>query len=124
MTSLLAIAALLAGRYFDLVWLDAIVAIVAAAVILKWAWGLISDCARQLIDLGPSITLREKVRGALESKVGTQVIDLHLWHVGPTQLVCVASLATSGTTTLDEYKRAVVEVVPVDHLTIEIAPRR
>ncbi len=121
LTSLLAIVALLAGRYYSLLWLDAVVAIVAALVILKWAWGLISDCARQLIDLGPSTALRDRVQTALEQVGDTKVVDLHLWHVGPTQLVCVASVATSGAQTLGDYKRAVVAVVPVDHLTIEIA---
>lgn len=123
LTSVLAIAALVAGRYFSLVWLDAVVAIIAALVILKWAWQLISDCARQLIDLGPSTALRDKVQHALEALEDTRVADLHLWHVGPTQLVCVASVTTSGKTTLDEYKRAVRAAVPVDHLTIEIAPK-
>lgn len=121
LTSLLAIVALLAGRFYSLVWLDAVVAIVAALVILKWAWGLISDCARQLIDLGPSTALRDRVQAALEQVGETKVVDLHLWHVGPTQLVCVASVSTSGPQTLGDFKRAVVSVVPVDHLTIEIA---
>ncbi len=123
LTSVLAIGALVAGRYFSLVWLDAVVAIVAALVILKWAWRLITDCARQLIDLGPSTALRDKVQHALEALEDTRVADLHLWHVGPTQLVCVASLTTSGKTSLEEYKRAVRAAVPVDHLTIEIAPK-
>lgn len=123
LTSVLAIAALVAGRYFSLVWLDAVVAIIAALVILKWAWQLISDCARQLIDLGPSTALRDKVQHALETLDDTRVADLHLWHVGPTQLVCVASVTTSGKTSLEEYKRAVRAAVPVDHLTIEIAPK-
>lgn len=123
LTSLLAIGALVAGRYFSLVWLDAVVAIIAALVILKWAWQLISDCARQLIDLGPSTALRDKVQHALEGLEDTRVADLHLWHVGPTQLVCVASVTTSGKTSLEEYKRAVRAAVPVDHLTIEIAPK-
>lgn len=121
LTSLLAIVALLAGRFYSLLWLDAVVAIVAAIVILKWAWGLISDCARQLIDLGPSTALRDRVQAALEQVGETKVVDLHLWHVGPTQLVCVASVSTAGSQTLGDYKRAVVSVVPVDHLTIEIA---
>lgn len=121
LTSLLAIVALLAGRFYSLLWLDAVVAIVAALVILKWAWGLISDCARQLIDLGPSTALRDRVQAALEQVGETKVVDLHLWHVGPTQLVCVASVSTAGPQTLGDYKRAVVSVVPVDHLTIEIA---
>jgi cation diffusion facilitator family transporter len=123
LTSLLAIGALLAGRYLSLVWLDAVVAIIAALVILRWAWRLISDCARQLIDLGPSTALRDKVQKALEAIGDTRVRDLHLWHVGPTQLVCVASVTTGGATSLDEYKKAVLSVVPVDHLTIEIAPK-
>jgi cation diffusion facilitator family transporter len=121
LTSLLAIVALLAGRFYSLVWLDAVVAIVAAIVILKWAWVLISDCARQLVDLGPSTALRDRVQSALEQLGDTRVVDLHLWHVGPTQLVCVASVSTSGAQTLSDYKQAVVSVVPVDHLTIEIS---
>ncbi|MBL8921610.1 MAG: cation transporter [Myxococcaceae bacterium] len=123
LTSLLAIGALLAGRYLSLIWLDAVVAIVAALVILRWAWRLISDCARQLIDLGPSTALRDKVQEALEAVGDTRVRDLHLWHVGPTQLVCVASVVTTGSTPLEQYKRAVLAAVPVDHLTIEIAPK-
>jgi len=121
LTSLLAIIALVAGRYYSLLWLDAVVAIVAALVILRWAWGLITDCARQLIDLGPSTALRDRVKAALEKVGDTRVDDLHLWHVGPTQMVCVASVSTSGTTSVSDYKRAIVGVVPVDHVTIEIA---
>lgn len=123
LTSLLAIVALVAGRSFQVAWLDPIVAIVAAVVILRWAWGLITDCARQLVDLGPSTALRERVKATLESLGDTQVRDLHLWHVGPTQLVCVASVTSSGTVSLADYKRAVRAVVPIDHLTIEIGPR-
>jgi cation diffusion facilitator family transporter len=122
LTSLLAIGALVAGRYYAMAWLDAVVAIIAAIVILKWAWKLIADCARQLIDLGPTTVLRDKVQGALEAMGQTRVQDLHLWHVGPTQLVCVASVISSGSVSLDQYKRAVLAAVPVDHLTIEIVP--
>ncbi|MCA2981063.1 MAG: cation transporter [Myxococcaceae bacterium] len=121
LTSLLAIGSLVAGRSFGLSWLDPVVAIVAAVVILRWAWGLISDCARQLIDLGPSTILRDKVRQTLEGLGDTRVRDLHLWHVGPTQLVCVASVTSSGGVPLEAYKQAVRAVAPVDHLTIEIA---
>jgi cation diffusion facilitator family transporter len=122
LTSLLAIVALVAGRSFAVAWLDPVVAIVAAMVILRWAWGLISDCARQLIDLGPSTALRDQVKATLEGLGDTKVRDLHLWHVGPTQLVCVASVTSSGSVSLADYKRAVRAVVPVDHLTIEIGP--
>lgn len=123
LTSVLAIVALVAGRYWSMNWLDPVVAIIASLVVLKWAWGLITDCARQLIDLGPSTELRDRIRVALEREHDTRVDDLHLWRVGPTQLVCVVSVSSARPATLADYKRAVQAVVPVDHLTIEIASR-
>ena len=43
LTSVLAIAALLAGRYLGWVWLDPVMGIVGAIVIAKWAYGLMRD---------------------------------------------------------------------------------
>ncbi|MCZ7023949.1 cation diffusion facilitator family transporter, partial [Salmonella enterica] len=40
LTSVLAIAALLAGRYLGWVWLDPAMGIVGAVVIARWAWSL------------------------------------------------------------------------------------
>ena len=39
----LAIAALLAGRSYGWVWLDPVIGIVGALVILRWSWGLLRD---------------------------------------------------------------------------------
>lgn len=120
LTSVLAIVALLAGRYLDWKWVDPVVALVGALVILKWGYSLMKECGRQLIDLDPSNKHRDQVKSALEQIDGTRVIDLHLWRVGPKQLVCVVSVASREPKTLGDYKRAVMAVAPVDHLTIEI----
>jgi cation diffusion facilitator family transporter len=40
LTSVLAIAALLAGRYLGWVWLDPVMGIIGAIVIARWAWTL------------------------------------------------------------------------------------
>jgi cation diffusion facilitator family transporter len=123
LTSVLAIAALLAGRYFAWGWLDPLVAILGAVVIAQWGLGLLRECARQLVDLDPSTALQDSVRASLEALPGTHVDDLHLWRVGPEQLVCVVSLSSSAPLTLAEYKARVTEAAPVGHLTIEIVPR-
>lgn len=123
LTSVLAIAALLAGRYLGWAWLDPSVAIIASVVILRWGFGLLRDCASQLIDLSPSLELRERVKQALESFADTRVVDLHLWRVSPTQLACVVSVSAGSPTSLDEYKAAVRAAAPVDHLTVEVSPR-
>lgn len=120
LTSVLAIVALLCGRYLAWAWVDPVVAIVGALVILQWGAGLVRECGRQLIDLDPSTKHRDQVKAALEAVEGTRVVDLHLWRVGPKQLVCVVSVASRTPKTLGEYKALVVKAAPVDHLTVEI----
>ncbi|HEY1088985.1 MAG TPA: CDF family Co(II)/Ni(II) efflux transporter DmeF [Archangium sp.] len=120
LTSLLAIGALLAGRYLGWTWIDPVVALFGAFVILKWGFGLVKETARQLIDLDPSQKHREQVKSALEGLQGTRVVDLHLWRVGPKQLVCMVSVASPQPKRLEEYRAAVMKAVPVDHLTVEI----
>ncbi|MBL9039072.1 MAG: CDF family Co(II)/Ni(II) efflux transporter DmeF [Archangium sp.] len=123
LTSLLAIGALAAGRYLNWGWLDPAVAVVASLVIMKWGFGLLRDSALQLIDVSPSLELRDKVRSALEGFAETRVVDLHLWRVSPTQLACVVTIDAQVPGPLDAYKQAVRAAVPVDHLTVEICPR-
>lgn len=120
LTSVLAIGALLAGRYLSWTWVDPVVALVGALVIFKWGLSLMKECGRQLIDLDPSKKHHEQVKTALEAVEGTKVMDLHLWRVGPKQLVCVVSVAATSPKSLSDYKRAVMAVAPVNHLTIEI----
>lgn len=120
-TSLLAIGSLLAGRWLNWVWLDAGVALVGSAVILKWGVGLLRECAQQLIDYGPSGTLRSRILAALNGvEPGTRVEDLHLWRAGHNTLVCVATVTTPKPQSLGAYKEAVLKVAPVDHLTVEL----
>ena len=53
LTSVLAIAALLAGRSYGWVWLDPVIGIVGALVILSWSWGLLRDSGSVLMDYLP-----------------------------------------------------------------------
>jgi cation diffusion facilitator family transporter len=123
LTSVLAIAALLAGKYLGWGWVDPVVALVGAVVILRWGVGLLGQCARQLIDLDPSTKLRDKVQAALEALGDTKVEDLHLWRVGPRQLVCVVSVSSTRPHSLAQYKEAALAAVEIDHLTVEICQR-
>ncbi|MCZ3268407.1 cation transporter, partial [Acinetobacter baumannii] len=50
LTSGLAIAALLAGRYLGWVWMDPVMGIVGAVVIARWSWSLMRDTASVLLD--------------------------------------------------------------------------
>jgi cation diffusion facilitator family transporter len=50
LTSVLAIAALLAGRYLGWLWMDPVMGIVGAIVIARWSWTLMRDTAAVLLD--------------------------------------------------------------------------
>jgi cation diffusion facilitator family transporter len=50
-TSLLAIAALLAGKYMGATWLDPAMGIVGAVLVARWSYGLIRESSRVLLDL-------------------------------------------------------------------------
>jgi cation diffusion facilitator family transporter len=123
LTSVLAISAILSAHFLGWKWIDPLVAVFGALIILKWGAGLIRECGRQLIDLDPSQKHREKVKAALEAVEGTRVVDLHLWRVGPRQLVCMVSISSPEPKTLEVYKQLVMGVAPVDHLTVEICTR-
>jgi cation diffusion facilitator family transporter len=65
-TSVLAIAALVAGRYAGWTFLDPMMGIVGGLVILKWGVGLCRESAKPLLDVLPSAELADEIRRAVE----------------------------------------------------------
>lgn len=51
LTSILAIGALLIGKYFGIIRIDSVVGILGGILILKWAVGLLKDTVKILIDM-------------------------------------------------------------------------
>ena len=51
LTSVLAIAALLVGKYFNFILLDSIIGILGGILILKWAISLLTNTVKILIDM-------------------------------------------------------------------------
>ena len=78
LTSVLAIAALLAGSAYGWLWLDPLMGIVGALVIARWSWGLIREAGAILLDVVPEgEDLPDEIRGALEGE-GDRITDLHV----------------------------------------------
>ena len=119
-TSVLAIVALLLGRYAGLWFADPAMGIIGGAVILVWAVGLCRQAAHQLLDVTTSPELETWVRTQLESIDDVRVADLHVWEVGPGQHGCVVSLVTSKPRGVDHYRNALLSSTAIAHLTVEI----
>ena len=104
MTSILAIAGLLAGRFYGWIWMDPLMGIVGAVVISSWSWSLIRSSGAVLLDTVPNPTLANSIRERLEID-GDRVADLHLWRVGPGHAAVIAAVVSDQPDAPDVYKR-------------------
>jgi cation diffusion facilitator family transporter len=90
-TSVLAIIALLGGMYFGAAWLDPVMGLVGAALVSVWAWGLIRQTSKVLLDAQMDAPVVEEIREAIEQgSVPARISDLHVWQVGRGKFACVA----------------------------------
>jgi cation diffusion facilitator family transporter len=118
-TSVLAIAALLAGRYFGLHWLDPVMGIAGAILIGHWAIGLMRDAGAVLTDAVPDPHLAERIRTKLEVG-GDRLADLHLWRLGPGHSAVVLTIVSDRPREPDHYKRLLRGVSSLSHVTVEV----
>jgi len=91
--SVLAIIGLLLARYFGWLWMDPLAGIIGALVIFSWSFTLIRDTGGILLDMNPSETMGKNVR-AVVNEAGDQLLDLHIWRLGPGHFGAVVSVAT------------------------------
>lgn len=123
LTSVLAILALLGGRYWDAGWLDPAMGAVGGLVIAQWSYGLCRDAARQLLDVVPSEAVAERIRHRIEEQFsGATVVDLHLWDIGPSARACIVSVAAKTPAPPSAYRNALASIASLQHVTVEVHP--
>jgi cation diffusion facilitator family transporter len=119
LTSVLAIGALLAAWHFGWVWIDPLVGVVGAAVIISWAVKLIRSAGAVLLDTVPNPGLLRRVRERLETR-GDRVADLHLWRVGPGHAALIVSIVSGRPESPDAYKARLAGIHGLSHVTVEV----
>ena len=123
LTSILAIAALLAGLYLGWQWTDPVIGIVGGLVILQWAWSLARRTAMILLDASVDPSLARRIQQRLEA-AQAQVSDLHLWRLAPGKFAVIASVHSVAPLTPAEYKQCLAGLPGLAHVTIEVEPAR
>lgn len=116
LTSVLAIVALLGGRYLGWVWLDPVIGVVGALVIALWARGLLRDTAAVLLDASDPALVQE-VRQQVEGPGDARIRDLHIWRIGPGAHAAIVSVTGVDHASVRRRLAPVHEIV---HLTVEI----
>ena len=116
LTSVLAILALVAGKFAGWLWLDPLRGIVGALVIARWSWTLMRDTANVLLDTADPHLVQE-ITDQVEGPGDTRILDLHVWRIGPeAHAAIVSAITTADDITLRERLNPVHELA---HVTIE-----
>lgn len=119
-TSVLAIAALAGGLWGGWRWLDPVVALVGAAVIGQWSWGLVRSSGRALVDATADAPLRQAIRAAIESDGDAQLVDLHVWQVGGQAWAGALSVVADRPLDAAAYRARLGPVEALKHVTVEV----
>jgi cation diffusion facilitator family transporter len=120
-TSILAIAALIGGKYLGAAWLDPVMGLVGTLLVGRWAWGLLRDTGRVLLDAEMDAPVVEEVREVVRGlPQPTTVRDLHVWRVGKGKYACILSLSTGAVLDTDAVRRALSGHEELVHVTVEV----
>lgn len=122
LTSLLAIMALSAGKAFGWVWMDPCMGIVGAAIITKWAYGLLMDTGRILLDRDVEPNFVSEIVQRIEAESDNRVSDIHVWRVGAGNLAVILSVVTQSPQPPEHYKELIRDFDEIAHVTVEVNP--
>ena len=120
---MLAIFALLAAKYFGMVWMDPVMGIVGALLVARWSLGLIRTTSGVLLDRQGPARQRDELIALFEADGETVVTDLHLWCVGPGIQSAIVAVVSDSPRPPQEYKRMIPAEHGIVHLTIEVHRR-
>lgn len=121
-TSVLAILALLGGKYFDANWLDPMMGIVGAGLVARWAVSLLKQSGRVLLDADMDAPVVQEIREVVAERMPHAAItDLHVWRVGKGRYACILSLVSHAPLTAAAVRGYLAVHEELVHVTVEIA---
>ena len=111
--------------YLGYNWIDPLISLVIAAVILLSTWGLLRDSLNLAVDAVPRNVDPEAVRAYLSALPGVREIhDLHIWPMSTTDTALTAHVVMNEFPASDDYLNDVARVLQerfhINHPTIQL----
>jgi cation diffusion facilitator family transporter len=120
-TSVLAIVALFGGKFWGASWLDPVMGIVGAGLVAVWAFRLLRDSGRVLLDAEMNAPVVAEIREVIDaSPVKARISDLHVWRVGKGKYACILSLVTVDDASPEYFRRQIGIHEELVHITVEV----
>ena len=120
LTSVLAIFALLMGKYLGLNWMDPVMGIVGAILVARWSLGLMRDTSGILLDHQAPAPMLEQTRAAIESVDDNQISDLHIWSIGPGIYSATLTVVSDSPRPPEYYKGLIPKDLGIVHTIVEV----
>jgi cation diffusion facilitator family transporter len=120
LTSLLAIFALLAGKFMGLNWMDPLMGIVGATLVARWSLGLIRDTSGVLLDHQAPEAILEQTRTAIEGTGDNRITDLHIWSIGPGIYSATVTVVSDSPRSPEHYKNLIPGNLGIVHTIVEV----
>ena len=111
--------------FYGLSWIDPVISLVIAAVIMLSTWGLLRDSLNLAVDAVPRSVDPSAVREYLAGLPGVRAIhDLHIWAMSTTDTALTAHLVMDALPDSDQYlidvSRVLRDRFSIDHPTIQL----
>jgi cation diffusion facilitator family transporter len=126
LTSVLAIIALVSGKYYGWNWLDPVMGIVGALVITRWSYLLVKETSPVLLDESIDLKYKTAIKEIIESDADNRISDLHIWRVAPNHFAIIISLVSDTPKAPEHYKDLLKEFYRhwshdrFSHVTVEV----
>jgi cation diffusion facilitator family transporter len=122
LTSVLAIIALLSGKFLGLGWMDPLMGLVGAALVIRWSWQLMRETSRHLLDHQAPAAVRQPIREAIERDADNRIFDLHVWAIAPGRYAAIIGLVTRTPRPPEHYRALLPGSLGLAHVTVEVTP--
>jgi len=120
LTSILAIVALVFGKTLGWVWMDALMGLVGAGVIMRWSLDLMRRTGSILLDRTVDEHLLGEMRDLMEADPDDRLVDMHVWKINADQFAAVLSIVSRSPKPVQVYHERLASVHEVAHLTVEV----